>query len=88
MEAYVPPGGGPPPHIHRMEDETFYIVEGRSTSCSATTRSAAGPVTSSTSRGHRAPLPQLGHDRGEDDPHVRPAGIEHFFAETLEQALD
>src|SRR5687768_4268528 len=28
MEALVPPGGGPPPHIHRDEDETFYIVEG------------------------------------------------------------
>jgi quercetin dioxygenase-like cupin family protein len=28
MEAYVPPGGGPPPHIHRNEDETFYVVEG------------------------------------------------------------
>ncbi|MDA2913633.1 cupin domain-containing protein [Acidobacteriia bacterium AH_259_A11_L15] len=28
MEALVPPGGGPPPHIHRREDETFYILEG------------------------------------------------------------
>src|ERR671916_531376 len=28
MEAYIPPGGGPPPHIHRNEDETFYVVEG------------------------------------------------------------
>src|SRR5436190_15241469 len=28
MEALVPPGGGPPPHIHRHADETFYIVEG------------------------------------------------------------
>jgi uncharacterized cupin superfamily protein len=28
MEAFVPPGGGPPPHIHRNEDETFYVVEG------------------------------------------------------------
>ena len=28
MEAVVPPGGGPPPHIHRNEDETFYVVEG------------------------------------------------------------
>jgi mannose-6-phosphate isomerase-like protein (cupin superfamily) len=28
MEALVPPGGGPPPHIHRNEDETFYVVEG------------------------------------------------------------
>jgi quercetin dioxygenase-like cupin family protein len=28
MEAVVPPGGGPPPHIHRNEDETFYVLEG------------------------------------------------------------
>ena len=28
MEAIVPPGGGPPPHIHTKEDETFYILEG------------------------------------------------------------
>ena len=28
MEAIVPPGGGPPPHIHRNEDETFYVLEG------------------------------------------------------------
>ena len=28
MEALVPPGGGPPPHIHRREDETFYILDG------------------------------------------------------------
>src|SRR3712207_4756457 len=31
MEALVPPGGGPPPHIHRNEDETFYILEGECT---------------------------------------------------------
>lgn len=23
-----PPGGGPPPHVHLNEDETFYVVEG------------------------------------------------------------
>jgi quercetin dioxygenase-like cupin family protein len=28
FEAIVPPGGGPPPHIHRAEDETFYLIEG------------------------------------------------------------
>jgi quercetin dioxygenase-like cupin family protein len=27
MEAIVPPGGGPPPHIHTLEDETFYVLE-------------------------------------------------------------
>jgi quercetin dioxygenase-like cupin family protein len=28
MEALVPPGGGPPPHIHRNEDETFTSLKG------------------------------------------------------------
>ena len=28
MEAIVPPGGGPPPHIHRREQESFYVLEG------------------------------------------------------------
>jgi quercetin dioxygenase-like cupin family protein len=28
IEALVPPGGGPPPHIHRREDEAFYVLEG------------------------------------------------------------
>jgi len=25
------PGGGPPPHIHHFEDESFYILEGSAT---------------------------------------------------------
>lgn len=28
IEALVPPGGGPPPHVHRREDEAFYVLEG------------------------------------------------------------
>jgi quercetin dioxygenase-like cupin family protein len=28
FEAIVPAGGGPPPHIHTREDETFYVVSG------------------------------------------------------------
>lgn len=27
-EAIVPPGGGPPPHVHSREEESFYILEG------------------------------------------------------------
>lgn len=27
-EAIVPPGGGPPPHVHSREEEAFYILEG------------------------------------------------------------
>src|SRR5438045_9381912 len=28
FEVMVPPGGGPPPHIHGCEDESFYVLEG------------------------------------------------------------
>ena len=27
-EAIVPPGGGPPPHVHSREEEGFYMLEG------------------------------------------------------------
>jgi mannose-6-phosphate isomerase-like protein (cupin superfamily) len=30
-EAMVPPGGGPPPHVHSREDEGFYVLEGEIT---------------------------------------------------------
>ena len=30
-EAIVPPGGGPPPHVHSREEEGFYILEGEMT---------------------------------------------------------
>jgi quercetin dioxygenase-like cupin family protein len=29
IHATVPPGSGPPPHIHRREDEAFFILEGQ-----------------------------------------------------------
>jgi quercetin dioxygenase-like cupin family protein len=31
FEAVVRPGGGPPPHIHSYEEESFYVVEGEIT---------------------------------------------------------
>jgi quercetin dioxygenase-like cupin family protein len=30
-EAIVPPGGGPPPHVHSHEEEGFYILDGKIT---------------------------------------------------------
>jgi quercetin dioxygenase-like cupin family protein len=30
-EAIVPPGGGPPPHVHSREEEAFYVLEGEIT---------------------------------------------------------
>ncbi len=31
FETVVRPGGGPPPHIHSREEESFYVVEGEIT---------------------------------------------------------
>src|SRR4051812_31001462 len=30
-EAVVPPGGGPPPHVHGREEEGFFVLEGEIT---------------------------------------------------------
>jgi uncharacterized RmlC-like cupin family protein len=30
-EAIVPPGGGPPPHVHSREEESFLVLEGEIT---------------------------------------------------------
>src|SRR5260370_34596810 len=30
-DAVVPPGGGPPPHVHSREEEGFYVLEGEIT---------------------------------------------------------
>jgi mannose-6-phosphate isomerase-like protein (cupin superfamily) len=46
LEALVPVGGGPPPHIHYAEDETFIILEGEIvfTTDAGTTSAPAGTV--------------------------------------------
>jgi uncharacterized RmlC-like cupin family protein len=31
FEAFVSPGGGPPPHVHSREEEAFYVLEGQNT---------------------------------------------------------
>jgi quercetin dioxygenase-like cupin family protein len=89
MEAFVPPGGGPPPHIHRNEDETFYIVEGQIDFLLGDQSVTGGPgdfVNVPRGTVHRF------HNSGTAAAKMiltfSPANIEHFFAETLERALD
>jgi len=89
MEAIVPPGGGPPPHIHRHEDETFYVVEGSVDIKLGDTWVAAGV-------GDFVNVPRgevhCFHNSGAEPARMiltfTPAGIERFFEETLERALD
>jgi quercetin dioxygenase-like cupin family protein len=88
MEAFVPPGGGPPPHIHRNEDETFYVLEGEIEFLLGNeliTGGAGDFVNVPRGIVHRF------HNAGATTARMiltfTPAGIEHFFEETLERAL-
>ncbi len=89
MEAVVPPGGGPPPHIHRDEDETFYVVEGVS-------RFRLGDDTITVGVGDFVNVPRgtVHNFHNASDAQLRmiltftPANIQGFFEETLERALD
>jgi quercetin dioxygenase-like cupin family protein len=45
LHAIVPPGGGPPPHTHTMEDEAFYLLSGNLAIYDDSTRYEAGPGT-------------------------------------------
>jgi len=88
-EISVPPGGGPPPHIHTREDESFQIIEG-----SLTVQVGGDKITASA--GDFVYLPRgIAHGfRNSGDGYAKalvlttPAGLEGFFAEVFEPAAD
>jgi quercetin dioxygenase-like cupin family protein len=83
----VLPGGGPPPHIHHREDETFYIVEG-------SLEIHLGDVTAVGRPGDYVNVPRgtvhAFRNVGEHPARMLitfvPAGMEHFFAEVYQRA--
>jgi quercetin dioxygenase-like cupin family protein len=89
MEALVPAGGGPPPHIHRNEAETFYVLEGTCTFRLGDEAVVAGPGDFvNVPRGTVHSFRNDGADPVRLILTFTPAGIERFFEETLEPALD
>lgn len=81
-EAVVPPGGGPPPHVHSREEEGFYVLEGEITFTVNGNRVVA---TAGTFASMPAETPHS--FRNESDRPARmlitvaPAGLEHMFFE-------
>jgi mannose-6-phosphate isomerase-like protein (cupin superfamily) len=81
-EALVPPGGGPPPHIHSREEESFYILEGELAIYVGEQRLIAHPGTFAN-----VPVGALHRFCNETDKPVRmlitvtPAGLEKMFFE-------
>ncbi len=82
FEAAVHPGGGPPPHLHRREEEGFYVLEGEVAFYVDGSRRAAGPGTMLN-----LPVGVLHWFENETDRPARmliwvaPAGIERMFQE-------
>jgi quercetin dioxygenase-like cupin family protein len=89
MEAIVSPGGGPPPHIHHREQESFYVLEG-------TLDIRMGEEVVQASAGDFVHIPKgVVHSfRNNGDGLARqlvifsPGGLERFFEETLEEVAD
>jgi quercetin dioxygenase-like cupin family protein len=88
-EMSVPPGGGPPPHIHSREDESFRILDG-------TLTIQVGGDTITSSPGDLAFLPRgivhsfknTGDVTAKALVLITPAGLENYFAEVFDPALD
>jgi len=81
-EAIVPPGGGPPPHIHSREEESFYVLEGEITFTVGEEKFLATPGTFAN-----MPVGSLHSFKNESDKTARmilsvaPAGLEQMFFE-------
>jgi quercetin dioxygenase-like cupin family protein len=84
-EAVVPPGGGPPPHVHSREEEGFYVLDGEITFQIGGERLVAEAGTFAN-----LPVGTPHSFKNESDRPVRmlisvaPAGLERMFLEVGE----
>ena len=82
VEATVPPGGGPAPHIHERSDETFYVISGEVEFLLDGETFLVNPEdVVFVPRGvvHRFPQPR--HPTGDAAVHDTPGGPEGLFVE-------
>jgi quercetin dioxygenase-like cupin family protein len=80
VESHDVPGGGPPPHIHTREDETFQVLEGDYEFTVAGSSFVAGKgATIFAPRGIPHTYRYLGQAPGRLMCVITPAGFERFF---------
>lgn len=81
-EAIVPPGGGPPPHVHSREEEGFYILEVEITFQVGDRTIVAGPGTfANMPVGTPHAFKNAGTQTARMLIKVAPAGLEEMFFE-------
>ena len=89
FEAIVPKGGGPPPHVHNREDESFYLVSG-------SLEILLGDKTYQAKRGDFVYVPRgtvhrfknVGGDVAVQLVTFVPGGMEGFFQEVFPKVTD
>ncbi len=92
IEGLMAPAGGPPPHVHHFEDETFYMLEGAATF-------QAGGQTIRAKPGDLIHIPRgtVHSLRNDGDKPARalviispagPTGMQQFFEESFYPATD
>lgn len=80
VESHDVPGGGPPPHIHHREDETFQILEGEYEFMVGEQKILAKPGTTLFApRGIPHTYRYLGQAAGRLMCIITPSGFEGFF---------
>ena len=80
VESVDQPGGGPPPHIHHREDETFQVLEGEyEITCDGKTFIARKGATIFAPRGVPHSYRYVGGTPGRLMVTLTPAGFERFF---------
>ena len=82
----VPPGGGPPPHYHVNEDETFHVLEGRVAFLSGGEWREVSPGGSAfIPRGVTHTFKNVGDQPSRILIMTTPSGFEKFFARCAEE---
>src|SRR5450631_3947086 len=88
-ELSVPPAGGPPPHIHHREDESFYVREGTlAIRIGDKTVNAAPGDFVHIARGTVHSFKNIGTGRAKMLVTFTPAGMEKFFEEAFHPVGD
>jgi quercetin dioxygenase-like cupin family protein len=89
IHAAALPGGGPPPHIHRREDEAFYVLEGELTfHADGRDIVATAGAWVTLAKGSRHFFHNNGSTAAKMLIVVTPSGLEKFFAEVGREVTD
>ena len=88
-EVSVAPGGGPPPHVHSREDESFYLQQGMlAVQVGAKTMNLSPGDFVHMPRGVAHSFKNVGDETAKLLMVATPAGLENYFAEVFFPAAD